>query len=59
MPMGVDVAPYVQRHIPVKLMSNVVEVLWLQVQLPDLNPLFFGCCCRPPSVNVEDVTLSA
>ena len=48
---------YVQSHIPVKLredlMSNVVEVMWLQVHRPHLKPFLLGCCYRPPSANSQ------
>ena len=46
---------YIQNHIPVKLredfMLNTVEVIWLQVHLPHLKPIFVGSCYRPASAN--------
>jgi hypothetical protein len=47
MPMAV----YTQNHIPIKLreglMINTVEVIWLQVHLPHLKPIFVGSYYRP------------
>jgi hypothetical protein len=52
---GGGVAVYIQRHILVKLredlMTNKLEVLWLQVHLPHLKLLILECCYRPPSAN--------
>jgi hypothetical protein len=50
---GGGVPVYIQNHIPVKLienlMLNTVEVIWLQVHLPHLKPILEGSCYRPPS----------
>jgi hypothetical protein len=35
------------------LMSNIVEVIWLQVHLPHLKPIILGSCYRPPSSNSQ------
>jgi hypothetical protein len=47
--------PFVLWHIHVKLredlMSNAVEVIWLQIHLPHLKPISVGSCYRPPSAN--------
>lgn len=57
---GGGVAIYIQNHIPVKVMKELmdpyVEALWLQIHLPHLKPLFVGCCYRPPRslVNYTD-----
>jgi hypothetical protein len=52
-----SVAFYVQSHIPVRLredlMSNAVEIIWLQVHLPNLKPILVGSCFRPPSANSQ------
>ena len=54
---GGGVSVYIQNHIPVKiredLMLNTVEVIWLQVHLPHLNPILVGGCYRPPSANSQ------
>jgi hypothetical protein len=43
---GGGVTFYIRSHIPVKvredLMSNIVEVIWLQVHLPHLNVYYCG-----------------
>ena len=52
---GGGVAVYIQNHIPVKLiedlMLNNVEVIWLQVYLPNLKPIIVGSCYRTRSAN--------
>ena len=32
-------------------MLNTVEVIWLQVHLPNLKPILVGGCYRPPGAN--------
>ena len=48
---------YIQSHIAVKLrkdlMSCDVEMLWLQVHLPQLKPILLGCCYKPPSCSSQ------
>jgi hypothetical protein len=50
---GGGVAMYVQSRIPFSLkedlMSDNVEVIWLQVLLPHLKPIVVGNCYIPPS----------
>ena len=52
---GGGVAVYIQNHIPVKLiedlMLNSVEVIWLQIHLPHLKPIIVGNCYKPTSTN--------
>ena len=54
---GGGVAVYIQNRIPVKirenLMFNIVEIIWLQVHLPQLKPILVGSCYRPPSANSQ------
>lgn len=54
---GGGVMFYVQNHIPVRtrydLMTDKIEVLWLQVHLPHVKPILVGCGYRPPSANSE------
>jgi hypothetical protein len=44
-------------YIPVRrredLMSNTVEVIWIQVHLPHIKPILVGSCYRPPSANSQ------
>lgn len=53
---GGGVAIYVKSQIPVRVREDLgsigVEVIWLQVQLPSLKPVFIGCCYRPPNATV-------
>ena len=48
---------YAQSHIPIRLredlMSDDVEVIWLQVHLPYLKPILMGSSYRPPSANSQ------
>ena len=50
-------AVYIQNHIPVELrldiVLNTVEVIWLQVHLPQLKPILVRSCYRPPSANSQ------
>lgn len=54
---GGGVTFYVQNHFPVRtrydLMTDEIEVLWLQVHLPHVKPILVGCGYRPPSANSE------
>ena len=54
---GGGVAVYIQNHIPVKLiadlMLNTVEVILEQIHLPHLKPILVGSCYRPPSDNSQ------
>jgi hypothetical protein len=34
-------------------MLNTVEVIWLQVHLPHLNPILVGSCYRPPGAKSQ------
>lgn len=56
---GGGVVFYILSHICVKtrddLIFKSVESIWLQVHLPNVKPLLFGCCYRPPSSNVQYV----
>lgn len=54
---GGGVAFYVQDQIPVKVREDImpveVEVLWLQVHLPQQKDMLVGCCYRPPNAHIS------
>lgn len=51
---GGGVALYVQDHIETRLRSDLikteVEIIWVEMKLPDSKPVLLGCCYRPPNV---------
>ena len=51
------VAIYVQSQIPVRVREDFsnddLEVIWIQVYLPHMKPIFVGSCYRPPDARIQ------